>query len=433
MNSKPEDRFKEQKTYETFERDAKEAGLYDTFAQDDLDIAKQDTDYGYRLLRNKQGYVNADTEEDKQSYVDLAAYDRAQYQQKTPTVPQTSGKQSDASANILSIIKQYDDSLPGDKKSPWMSTVDSLLGQIAGDKFSYDAESDPKYALAQKYAEQAMKAQQAESAMLTGGYGNSYGAAIGQQVYTDYMEDAVADMEQNAYNRWAAERDNKYNLLGIAQGLEQQEYDRAWNEEAREYEQEANSRSELLAKAQVLASYGNFSGYKALGYTDEEIASMQQKYNDDLAYETTLRNAELAELYDGVGGGSANPFDYSALYAQLQEQGVVSAEGAYNALLGAGYSDKEASGIAAGFVSGGQYEDTSHWSDIVTTDKGNVAIEKWKAFFLDEGVPYKDVLNPREFAAQVNQNGYAEVKIGKLNARYKNYSDYISDYVDHYE
>ena len=218
-----------------------------------------------------------------------------------------------------------------------------------------------------------------------------------------------------------------------AQDEENTAYTRAWNEDAREYEQEANSRSELLAKAQVLASYGNFSGYKALGYTDEEIASMQQKYNDDLVYETAFRNAELAELYDGVGGGSANPFDYSALYAQLQEQGVVSAEGAYNALLGAGYSDKEASGIAAGFVSGGQYEDTSHWSDIVTTDKGNVAIEKWKAFFLDEGVPYKDVLNPREFAAQVNQNGYAEVKIGKLNARYKNYSDYISDYVDHYE
>ena len=302
MNSKPEDRFKEQKTYETFERDAKEAGLYDTFAQDDLDIAKQDTDYGYRLLRNKQGYVNADTEEDKQSYVDLAAYDRAQYQQKTPTVPQTSGKQSDASANILSIIKQYDDSLPGDKKSPWMSTVDSLLGQIAGDKFSYDAESDPKYALAQKYAEQAMKAQQAESAMLTGGYGNSYGAAIGQQVYTDYMEDAVADMEQNAYNRWAAERDNKYNLLGIAQGLEQQEYTRAWNEDAREYEQEANSHSELLAKAQVLASYGNFSGYKALGYTDEEIASMQQAYKQQADADAAMHSAELEKIYAGIGG-----------------------------------------------------------------------------------------------------------------------------------
>ena len=120
-------------------------------------------------------------------------------------------------------------------------------------------------------------------------------------------------MEQNAYNRWAAERDNKYNLLGIAQGLEQQEYDRAqdeentaytraWNEDAREYEQEANSRSELLAKAQVLASYGNFSGYKALGYTDEEIASMQQAYKQQADADAAMQSAELAKIYAGIGG-----------------------------------------------------------------------------------------------------------------------------------
>lgn len=448
MNGKPENRFKEQRTYETFERDAKESGLYDTFAQEDLDIAKQDVDYGYRLLDNKKGYVNAKTEEGKQSFVDQAAYDRSQYQPKAQTTApvSTSGTQSDASANILSIIKQYDDSLPGDKSSKWMKTVDSIFAQLMGDKFSYDAESDPMYALSQKYAKQAMDAQMAESAMLTGGYGNSYSSASGQQVYTDYMQDAAAELEQNAYNRWAAERDNKYNLLSIAAQMEQQEYDRAqdaentkytrdWNEEARDYERDQDAATQATsdktaAKERVLAllsiggSVQNIPAdlLKASGFTAEELSQYETYYKQQADADAAMQ-----------AGETGNPFDYSTIYAQLQAQGVVSTEGAYNALLGAGYDKNEAAGIAAGFVSGSQYEDTSDWSEIVATDKGGVTIEKWKAFFLDEGVPYKDVLNPREFAAQVNQNGYAEVKVGNLHARYKNYADYISDYVEHYE
>ncbi len=353
MTTNPEKRFKKQKTYETFEQDAKASGLYDTFEQSDLDIAKQDVDYGYRLLKNKQGYVNADTEEDKQLYVDIAAQDRAQYQPKAPTVPQGSGKQSDASANILSIIKAYDDSLPGDKSSKWMKTVDSLFGQLAGDKFSYDPESDPLYAVSQKYAERAMKNQMAESALLTGGYGNSYAAATGQQVYADTMEDAVGELEQNAYNRWKAERDNKYDLLGIAQGLEQQEYDRAENERQWAYQEAQDAKEEewrnkewnygveqdaldrdfaerqfaynklendqarmddkaaevynkQLYLAEMLAAGGDFSGYRKLGLNDAQIASMQEAYLNEKA----KANETVYEP----------PLSYAAAYKQYTEE-----------------------------------------------------------------------------------------------------------------
>ena len=34
-----------------------------------------------------------------------------------------------------------------------------------------------------------------------------------------------------------------------------------------------------LAKAQTLAAGGDFSGYKALGYTDQEIAGLKSAYN----------------------------------------------------------------------------------------------------------------------------------------------------------
>lgn len=328
MASNPENRFKEQKTYETFERDAKESGLYDTFEQEDLDITKQDVDYGYRLLDNKKGYVNSKTEEGKQSYVDQAAYDRSQYQPKTQTtVPaSTGGTQSDASANILSIIKQYDDSLPADKNSKWMKTIDTLFGQLAGDTFRYDAESDPMYALSQKYAKQAMDAQMAESAMLTGGYGNSYSAASGQQVYTDYMQDAAAELEQNAYNRWAAERDNKYNLLNIASQMEQQEYNRAqdaentaytraWNEEARDYErtqdaaaQTASDKTAAQERVLALLSMGgsvqNIPAdlLTASGFTAEELAQYETYYKQQADADAAMQTAELAKIYASISG-----------------------------------------------------------------------------------------------------------------------------------
>ena len=40
-----------------------------------------------------------------------------------------------------------------------------------------------------------------------------------------------------------------------------------------------NRYNRALAKAQTLAAGGDFSGYKALGYTDQEIAGLKSAYN----------------------------------------------------------------------------------------------------------------------------------------------------------
>lgn len=80
---------------------------------------------------------------------------------------------------------------------------------IAGRSFSYDYMSDPLY---QMYREQymadgqrAMKDAMAESAILTGGYGNSWAQSAGQQAYDYYMSklnDIIPELRAAAYSEW---------------------------------------------------------------------------------------------------------------------------------------------------------------------------------------------------------------------------------------
>ena len=218
MATKVEDRFKQQKTYEGFESEAKASGLYDTFDAKDLERAKTDASYGYDLLNYKKGWTTAHESGDKEGeefYAGMGQALRDSHDAKYTSKTSVSGTPTYSGA--LAAIKAYDDSLPGDKSSKYLTMIDSLLSDVSKDKFSYDAKSDPRYVLAEEYAQRAMENQMAESALLTGGYGNSFGAAAGQQVYSDVMREAESDLEADAYARWAAERDNKYNLLGIAQ------------------------------------------------------------------------------------------------------------------------------------------------------------------------------------------------------------------------
>ncbi|MBQ8263980.1 MAG: hypothetical protein IJY96_04290 [Oscillospiraceae bacterium] len=80
----------------------------------------------------------------------------------------------------------------------------------------------------------------------------------------------------------------------------------------REYEagEEAENYSKAFERAQTLAAAGDFSGYKALGYTDAEIAAMKSAWDKEQGeadFETQLEKAMLKAEYG----------DSSDLYALL--------------------------------------------------------------------------------------------------------------------
>lgn len=120
-------------------------------------------------------------------------------------------------------------------------------------QFSYDPEADAAY---QNYVkamkdngQKAMQDTMGKAASMTGGYGNSYAASVGQQVYNDYMSQASAaqaDFEDRALARYNAEGDQLLSKLSLLQNQEstdranwESDYAKAWSE------------------AQLQAEYGN--------------------------------------------------------------------------------------------------------------------------------------------------------------------------------
>lgn len=218
--------------------------------------------------------------------------------------------------------------------SRYQSQIDDLTRQILNrEAFSYDPEKDPTY---QQYkesytrnGERAMQDTLGQVSARTGGLASSYAGSAAQQTYDNYMgalADKIPELKQLAYSMYQDEgntqRANLEMLVALEQGdyakyadllaqyntdrsfdygvhrdnIGDERYNNEWNYSVgrdqiadKRYEDETAYNRETykdeteynraLAKAQTLAAGGDFSGYKALGYTDQEIAGLKSAYN----------------------------------------------------------------------------------------------------------------------------------------------------------
>ena len=113
----------------------------------------------------------------------------------------------------------------------------------------------------------------------------------------------------------------------------------AWNREQYESETEYNR---ALDRAQTLAQAGDFSGYRALGYSDAEIASLQNAY----------QRALYASSAGGSGGSTSGDTQAGSgdIYSTLYQAGVRTEGDAYAQLLAAGYNTTQAGKLAEYFM-----------------------------------------------------------------------------------
>lgn len=126
------------------------------------------------------------------------------------------------------------------KPSDWTGgtygdAVKNALAKIQNrEKFSYDINGDALY---QQYKDQymrqgklAMQDTMGQAAAMTGGYGNSYAASVGNQAYQGYLaklNDVVPELYQMArdqYNQEGQDLYNQYGLVADAYGREYGEY-----------------------------------------------------------------------------------------------------------------------------------------------------------------------------------------------------------------
>lgn len=126
---------------------------------------------------------------------------------------------------------------PDEFESKYENQISDILDNILNrPKFSYTSEDMTNDDLYKMYRDQymrqgnlAMRDTMGNAASLTGGYGNTYASAAGQQAYDNYvsmLNDKVLDFYDRAYQRYNDEGQNLYNQMNVVTGLDNTDYQR---------------------------------------------------------------------------------------------------------------------------------------------------------------------------------------------------------------
>ena len=231
---------------------------------------------------------------------------------------------SPAYAGTMAALRQAEKELP-DFTSSYDGEIGRLFESIVQrPKFTYDAESDPLYgAYRDRYVREgrlAMRDTMGQAAHLTGGYGSSYGQAVGQQQYGAYLQklsDAMPELYGAALKRWQAEGEQLSGQLAAAQGMAQTEYGRAQDKARRAAEIEQKGYDRRQTAYQNLVAIISKSGYapnaKELAeacMSEEQAAALRKEY---------LRAHHL--LKSG-GGGASGGINYYGGGSGKQDSGT---------------------------------------------------------------------------------------------------------------
>lgn len=216
-------------------------------------------------------------------------------------------------------------------------------------------ESDQYAALKKQYAnngEMSMNDLMGQVAARTGGLASSYAAQVGGQTYNDYMaklEQAAQEMYQQSRsdqldnlnalqqiynNEYGAYQDalNQYNTnrnfeyqqqqdaLNRTYQQEQDKLANDWKEKEWNYGLTQDEWNKAASQAETLAQYGDFSGYKALGYTDAQIADMKKQWDIAQALEAQKSKSSGSKSGSSSGSGSGSQ-DADALFRAAYASG----------------------------------------------------------------------------------------------------------------
>lgn len=223
-------------------------------------------------------------------------------QQETPA-PKPNSVQQVETDNVNQAMGALEANKKPGFTSAYDAQINDLFGQIMNrPAFNYDVNADPIYQqLSQQYqnlGKMAMRDTMGQAAALTGGYGSTYGQAVGQQQYDAYLQELtgyIPELYGEARQQYDSEGDRLMQQLGLAQGMADDEYNRYWNE--REY------------NYAYLMELMNATGYTP---TPEEIeaAGMTQQQVDTILKAWRIQNPGLynqmngiVPQYSGDGGG----------------------------------------------------------------------------------------------------------------------------------
>ena len=238
------------------------------------------------------------------------------------------------------------------------SEMRALIDQILNSNLADWKQGDQYAALRDQYAangQMSMADLLGQVSSRTGGLASSYAASVANQEYNDWM----SKLEQAAREMYQQDRSDKLNSLGMLSDAYDREYgeygdklnqwnaDRnfayqqaqdalanQWKQKEWDYNMSQDEWNKAAQQADMMASYGDFSGYKALGYTDSQIESMRQAYQ-------IAQTAKAKSGRSGSSGGKKRGDSGMKLSVAKDnaKQGIFTPE-VLDAFHNAGYSDE---------------------------------------------------------------------------------------------
>lgn len=195
--------------------------------------------------------------------------------------------ESDAVKKAKEALDQKLANAPGAYESSWQKTIDDTIEKIINrEKFSYDVNGDALY---QQYKDQftrqgklAMQDSMGQAAAMTGGYGNSYAATVGNQAYQQSMQDlgnVIPELYQLAYERYAGETCDLYDQYALLGDRENIDYGR-YRDEVNDY-QAALDRLQNQYNTEREFDYGKYADDRNFDYgvfeNDRAFAYQQER------------------------------------------------------------------------------------------------------------------------------------------------------------
>lgn len=251
-------------------------------------------------------------------------------------------------------------------ENEWLNSLKDSIKNY-GD-FSYDVNSDALY---QQYADQYMRQGKlasadvmGQAAAMTGGYGNSYAASVGNQAYLSYLQqlnDKVPELYQLALDRYNMGKQDLYDQYGMLLS----EYEREYGLHSDEYNK--------LLDALGIAREDYYSGADMF-YTEQGNKNnvLGQQFTDEMAiWDANNTNdwnqaewEESANRYANEEAWRQKEYDLNNRQVTLQENAAKNSNKTYTS---SGSSSSGGSGSGSGSGSSGKGNSSGNGSGTGST------------------------------------------------------------------
>lgn len=318
-------------------------------------------DSGYQAVRPLETYTNPYNEKEGGYYM---AGNGVNYVAPKATTNSSSGSSSSGGSSsgtndryagyratlddLYNKVMGYGSYTPGTYSAKYDTRP--LEGQMAGwlneidnyGEFKYDLNADMLYKQmvdnAVQKGQMAMQDVTANAAALSGGYGNSYAAALGNQAYQQYLTDVnnnIPALQQQALNVWQAGLDQLYGQLDAGSqqlnnllALEAQNFAQWQANEANAFNAWNAGYQQVLDQYNLGLNHANtMVSWQPQTYSSGG-GSSSAKTGDDVYYRNAYGDA-LKSMAAQMAATPGNPYTQDQLYEALKKQNAYNNEQRY--------------------------------------------------------------------------------------------------------